>query len=173
MKSRLLLLTFVLLLIYTVLMVKAQDANAIQQLENLRQQLGEIQDREAGNKMRLDELEYDLKPENIERYFSGYGSTGPEELREQRRKQLQIEKDRLLSQQQELATRRSSLENAISVTQVQVYQQSAPGSLALQRRGNWFSNLFTLTRVLLTAIVLMLVLGTLAVRIYIRRRRNI
>src|SRR5215510_9708452 len=173
MKSRILLLTFALLLFYPALTVKAQDPNAIQQLDNLRQQLGEINDREAANKMRLDELEYDLKPENIERYFNGYGSTRPEELRENRRKQLQTEKDRLLSQQTELATRRSSLESAINIAQVQAYQQGAPGSLALQPRGNWFTNLFTLTRVLLTALVLMLVLGTLAVRIYIRRRRNI
>jgi hypothetical protein len=97
--------------------------------ENLHQQLGEIQDRETGVKMRLDELEYDLKPENIERFFNGYGSTRPEELRDRRRKQLQFEKDRLLGQQQELATRRSSLESAISVAQVQVYQQNAPGPL--------------------------------------------
>jgi hypothetical protein len=166
-------MTLAVLVLGSGITVRAQDIQAIQTLENLRQQLGEIHDREAGIKMRLDELEYDLKPENIERYFNGYGSTRPEELRERRRKQLQIEKDRLQSQQQELATRRSSLENAISVAQVQAYQQAAPGALSLQSRGNWLNNLFTFTRVLVGAIVLMLVLGSLALRLYIRRRRNV
>ena len=173
MKYRLLLLVLGVLAFFPGVGVQAQDVNAIQTLENLRQQLGEINDRDASNKMRLGELDYDLKPENIERYFNGYGSTRPEELREQRRKQLQIEKDRILGQQQELATRRSSLESAINVAQVQAYSQNAPGAIALQAKGNWFSNLFTLTRVLLTATVLMLVLGSLAVRLYIRHRRNI
>lgn len=173
MKFRVLLLMLALLAFYPKLSVKAQDVNAIQTLENLRQQLGEINDRDASIRMRLSELDYDLKPENIERYFNGYGSTRPEELRERRRKQLQIEKDRLVGQQQELATRRSSLESAINVAQVQAYQQNAPGAIALQPKGNWFGNMFTFTRVLVTATVLMLVLGSLAVRIYIRRRRNI
>lgn len=173
MKLRFILLMFAVLWLVPAATIRAQDVNAIQTLENLRQQLSEIQDREAGVKVRLDELEYDLKPENIERYFNGYGSTRPEELRERRRKQLQTEKDRLVGQQQELATRRSSLESAINVAQVQAYQQAAPAALSLQSRGNWFGNLFTFTRVLITAFVLMLVLGSLAVRIYIRRRRNI
>ena len=68
----------------------AQDRNAAETAARLRSQLSELQDREAGIKIRLQELDYDLKPENIERHFAGVGSVHPEELRETRRKQLQI-----------------------------------------------------------------------------------
>lgn len=173
MKSRTVLIVVAALTLVMGVRVPAQDVEAIQTLENLRQKLGEVQDAEAGVKMRLNELDFELKPENIERHFNGYGSTRPEELREMRRKQLQTEKDRLLNQQQELALRRNDLENAINIAQVKAYQQSAPGKLALQPGGNWFTHLFTFTRILITAIVFTLVLGSLAVRLFIRHRRNI
>ena len=99
---------------------------------HLRNQLSELQDREAGIKIRLQELEYDLKPENIERHFAGVGSVHPEELREARRKQLQIEKDRLVAQLNEIAQSRTQLESAISSADSQAYQQSALGGASLK-----------------------------------------
>ena len=57
-----------------------------------------MQWKEADLRVRLTQLDYDLKPENIERYFAGFGSTRPEELREQRRVQLQGEKDAIVAQ---------------------------------------------------------------------------
>jgi hypothetical protein len=151
----------------------AQDLTDSQILDDLRRQLSEVQDAEAGVKMRLQELDFELKPENIERHFNGYGSTRPEELRELRRKQLQTEKDRLLGQQSELATRRASLDSAITLEQSRAYQRLAQGAMAPQPGGNWFTHLFTFTKILVTASVFLVVLGGLALRVFIRQRHNI
>jgi hypothetical protein len=76
--------------------------SAFEQGQKLRAELSQLHDREAEIKIRLAELEIELKPENIERHFAGVGSVHPEELREARRKQLQIEKDRLVGQLSEI-----------------------------------------------------------------------
>src|SRR5207245_2612672 len=65
---------------------------------NLRAQLSDVQARQSELQTRLQQLEYDLKPENIERSLAGIGSTHPEELREQRRRQLEGEKMRVQAQ---------------------------------------------------------------------------
>jgi len=80
-----------------VLLVSAQSArlfaqdspSAAEAARQLRNQLSQLNDREAEIKIRLQELDYELKPENIEHYFAGYGSLHPEELREARRKKRQ------------------------------------------------------------------------------------
>src|SRR6185437_11810364 len=59
---------------------------------NLRLQLSEVQLRQVELQARNEQLEEDLKPENIERSLAGVGSTRPELLREQRRRQLEIVK---------------------------------------------------------------------------------
>src|SRR4029453_5274872 len=91
----------------------AQEMSAAQNLENLRSQLADAQNQEVDLRGRLDQLEIDLKPKNIERFLSGVGSTRPEELREQRRLQLQTEKDRVTNQLHQLAEKRLRLEAAI------------------------------------------------------------
>src|SRR6266403_4180025 len=57
---------------------------------NLSAQLVETQAKQAELQIRLQQLEEDLKPENIERSLAGVGSTHPEELREARRRELEI-----------------------------------------------------------------------------------
>ena len=110
----------------------AQNApSAFEQGQKLRSELGQLQDREAEIKIRLTELEYDLKPENIERHFAGVGSVHPEELREARRKQLQIEKDRLTGQLSQLDQNQARLETEIQLADSKAYQQSAMGASKL------------------------------------------
>src|SRR5262249_361374 len=95
--------------------IAAQKTNtAAEDAARLRAQLIDLQDKEAQSKIHLEELDFALKPENIERQTSGYGSVHPEELRELRRKQLQAEKDRVLAQLDLLATSRTRLEAAIA-----------------------------------------------------------
>src|SRR6266480_7302798 len=95
--------------------ISAQEtSNGAGTAEQLRAQLTEVQDREAEAKLRLQELDFELKPENIERHFAGVGSVHPEELRELRRKQLQTEKDRLLAQLDQFTASRNRLESAIT-----------------------------------------------------------
>ena len=65
---------------------------------------------------RAEDIDYALKPENIERSTAGYGTTRPEELREQRRKQLENEKERVRKQLDQLAASRTRLEQAIATS---------------------------------------------------------
>jgi hypothetical protein len=147
----------------------AQDSpSAAQAAQELRNQLSQLKDREAEIKIRLQELDYELKPENIEHYFAGYGSLHPEEVREARRKKLQIEKDRLQSQLNEISQSRQQLEAAIVAADTKAYQASALGAVSL--KGSTLSQIFTATTLQLAAIAFaLLVIGILLVT---RRRRQ-
>ncbi len=71
--------------------VTAQES-AQERAANLRAQLIDTEAKQAELQMRLQQLAEDLKPENIERSLAGVGSTHPEDLREARRRQLEIQK---------------------------------------------------------------------------------
>jgi len=147
----------------------AQDSpSAAQAAQELRNQLSQLNDRDAEIKIRLQELDYELKPENIERYFAGYGSLHPEELREARRKKLQIEKDRLQAQLTEIGQGRQQLEAAIVAADTKAYQSSALGAVSL--KGGALGQIFTATTLQLAAITFaLLVIGILLVA---RRKRQ-
>ena len=109
--------------------VFAQSAtDAAQKADDLRLQLLDLQGKEGELQERVRQLDEDLKPENIERSLVGIGSTRPEDLRELRRRQLQIEKDSLLTQLGHLAKTRARLEAAIATADVDAYHQSAKGT---------------------------------------------
>jgi len=159
-----------------VLLVSAQSArlfaqdspSAAEAAQQLRNQLSQLNDREAEVKIRLQELDYELKPENIEHYFAGYGSLHPEELREGRRKKLQIEKDRLLAQLTEIGQSRQQLEAAIVAADTKAYQASALGAASL--KSSALGQIFNATTFQLAAIVFaLLVIGILLVA---KRRRQ-
>src|SRR5437762_6369137 len=69
-----------------------------QRSAQLRTELSGVQAKKSELAAHLEDIEYALKPENIERAAAGVGTTRPEEVREQRRKQL--ESDRTRTQQQ-------------------------------------------------------------------------
>ena len=92
---------------------------------NLRVQLSEVQVRKAEMQARDEQLEEDLKPENIERSLAGVGSTRPELLREQRRRQLEIARSRVRVLLDELDRSRARLETAIAEADAVAYWQSA------------------------------------------------
>jgi hypothetical protein len=159
-----------------VLLVSAQSArlfaqdspSAAEAARQLRNQLSQLNDREAEIKIRLQELDYELKPENIEHYFAGYGSLHPEELREARRKKLQIEKDRLVAQLTEVGQSRQQLEAAIVAADTKAYQASALGAVSL--KGGALGQIFNATTLQLAAITFaLLVIGILLVA---RRKRH-
>jgi cell division protein FtsB len=100
----------ILLILSTFTITLAQNSS----VENLRSQLSDIQTKETELQNQMKQLDEDLKPENIERFFALNGSTHPEELREQRRKQLEAQKASVQAQLDQLATRRTRLEAAIS-----------------------------------------------------------
>ena len=116
--------------------VRAQNnTKQAESVEDLKLQLIDLSANEEAAKLRAEQLDEALKPENIERSLAGYGSTHPEELREQRRRQLTIEKTAVTATLEQLALKRSRLESAISTAEVQAYQQSASGE---QPFGNYF-----------------------------------
>lgn len=143
--------------------------SAAETAENLRAQLRDVQTKEAQLQSRLNQLDYDLKPENIERFFAGVGSTRPEELRESRRKQLQAEKNSVVAQLQNIADSKLRLESAISRADAQAYQQSALGSASLMVRQVWDGHRVVVLTGLLVFVAL---LGFLAITIIARRRRS-
>lgn len=101
--------------------------SAAESAEKLRAQLLEVQAKEEDLKARAQQLDEALKPENIERSLAGIGSTKPEELRELRRRQLQIERDGVEAQLKLLETSRIRLEAAILNADTRAYQESAQG----------------------------------------------
>lgn len=93
---------------------------AEQRAEQLRSQLIEVQSKMADLSSRLDQVEYMLKPENIDRATQGYGTVHPEEARESRKRQLENEKGRLQAQLNILETSRLRLESAITTADSEV-----------------------------------------------------
>jgi ribosomal protein L9 len=104
--------------------VQAQ-AQAQEKAASLRAQLAEVEARQAELQTRLQNLDEKLKPENIENSLAGVGSTHPEDLREQRRRQLEIERNGVRTQLDLLATGHSRLATAIAAADADAYRQSA------------------------------------------------
>jgi hypothetical protein len=82
--------------------------------ELLHQQLFETLTKEAELKGKLAQVEYDSRPEIIERTMSIIGSTRPEDLRDARRQQLQAEKYRIQEQLLMIQQNRLRLELAVT-----------------------------------------------------------
>ena len=85
----------------------------------------EVETKQAELQARLQKLEENLKPENIENSLAGIGSTRPEDLRAQRRRQLEIERNGVQTQLNLLATSHTRLEAAIAQADAEAYRQSA------------------------------------------------
>ena len=92
---------------------------------NLRLRLSEVEVRQAEMQARDEQLQEDLKPENIEQSLAGIGSTHPENLREQRRRQLETARTRVRIQLDELDRSHARLEAAIAEADALAYWQSA------------------------------------------------
>jgi hypothetical protein len=87
---------------------------AEQRSEALRKQLFEMMEKETTIKTRLDQIEYDIRPENIERVTVQLGgSLRPEEVRDNRRRALDNERRNLQSLLIQIQTTRTSVESAL------------------------------------------------------------
>jgi DNA repair exonuclease SbcCD ATPase subunit len=148
------------------------SSSAFEQGQKLRSELSQLHDREAEIKIRLTELEYNLKPENIERHFAGIGSLHPEDLREARRKQLQLEKDRLVGQLSEIDQNQARLETEIQIADSKAYQQSALGASKLGLTLDQLSPYVTTTVLRLLAIVFALIVIGIALLVTYKRRQS-
>jgi chromosome segregation ATPase len=86
----------------------------------LRAELRDVQSKESDLEARAEEIDYASKPENIERSTAGYGTTHPEELREQRKRQLESEKLRVRKQLDGFAISHTRLDQAIATSDAEI-----------------------------------------------------
>jgi chromosome segregation ATPase len=93
---------------------------AEQRAEQIRGQLMDIQGKIADFEARLEQIDYALRPENIEAATQGYGSTRPEVARDTRRKQLESERGRVQAQLKLAETSRARLEGAVANADAEV-----------------------------------------------------
>jgi len=91
-------------------------SRAEQRSVQLRTELRDVQAKQAELEARAEDIDYALKPDNIERSVAGYGTTHPEELREQRRRQLANEKERVQKQLDQLNESIQRLQQAIAAS---------------------------------------------------------
>ena len=87
---------------------------AEQRAEQLRSQLMDVQGKIADFEAKLEQIEWALRPENIDNSMAGYGSTRPESAREARKKQLESERTRVQAQLKLAETSKSRLEIAVT-----------------------------------------------------------
>jgi hypothetical protein len=101
------------------------QGSAQERAANLHAQLTEVLAKQTELQTRLEQLDEASKPENIEKSLAGVGSTHPEELRAQRRRQLEIEKAGVQAQLDQLAVSRVRLERAVAEADANAYHESA------------------------------------------------
>src|SRR5262245_61372596 len=155
------LLTLTALIVIGSVVAQAQDTTptAAERVDNLKLQLLDVGAREESAKLRSEQLDEAMNPENIRRSLAGVGSTRPEELREQRRRELAIEKAQVTAELNQLALKRSQLESALATAQADAYHETAGGGAIV---GNQISaNRFGLPvrRLLFIGLVALVALG--------------
>jgi len=86
---------------------------AEQRAESLRRQRFELVEKENTIRIRLDQIDVDIRPEMIERSVAMAGSLRPEELREARQKSLTTEKQNLTNMLNEITMTKTRLEQDV------------------------------------------------------------
>ena len=81
-----------------------------QRSDSLRKQLFEMIEKENTIRGRMDQIDNDMRPESVERAMATVGSLRPEELRDQRRRSLGLEKTNLQVLLTEVQKNRTNLE---------------------------------------------------------------
>lgn len=114
----------IILLLSSLMVAQAQNSS----VESLRSQLSDAQKKEEELQARIKQIEEDMKPENIEKVFALNGSTHPEELREQRRRQLENERTNVRAQLDQVMQGRARLETSLATAEAAAYRLSAQPS---------------------------------------------
>lgn len=91
-----------------------------QRAETFRAQLRDVLAKEVELQGQLDQVDFALQPENIERAVANFGTTHPEVARDQRRRQLESQKTRWQAQYDQLEKSRVRLEAAIATADAEV-----------------------------------------------------
>jgi chromosome segregation ATPase len=93
---------------------------AEQRSSQLRAEQRDVQAKIGELEVRLEDVEFALKPENVERATAVYGTTRPEEIRAQRKKQLETERERVQRQLEQLRAGDAHLTQAIATSDAEV-----------------------------------------------------
>ena len=93
---------------------------AEQRSSQLRTEQRTVQAKIGELEVRLEDVEFALKPENVERATAVYGTTRPEEIRAQRKKQLETERERVQKQLEQLRASDAHLTQAIATSDAEV-----------------------------------------------------
>jgi hypothetical protein len=88
-------------------------SRAEQRAESLRKQLFDLIEKENDVKTKLDDAEYQSRPEIIERSTNGFGSLRPEDLREQRKKSLENQRNSQRALLAQIQSSRGALEDSV------------------------------------------------------------
>jgi peptidoglycan hydrolase CwlO-like protein len=91
-----------------------------QRVESLQKELADIGSRETSLQNRLDEIEPQLRPDQIEQARAGVGSMRPEEDREAMRQRLANEKRRIQNQLDQLQQNRVRFQSSISSAEASI-----------------------------------------------------
>jgi len=91
-----------------------------QRVETLQKELGDIGARETSLQNRLDEIELQLRPDQIEQARAGVGSMRPEEDREAMKQRLTNEKRRIQTQLDQLQQNRVRIQSSISSAEASI-----------------------------------------------------
>lgn len=91
-----------------------------QRAANLQKQLFDLLEKQNSLNTKIKQLDYLLRPEVISSQIALTGSLRPEDLREQRKQSLELEKENLESLLQRLNARRSSLEESVRKSDILV-----------------------------------------------------
>jgi hypothetical protein len=81
--------------------------------ESLRKQLFDMVEKESALNSKLDQIANDIRPEVIERQVSFAGTLRPEELRDNKRKSLEIERKNIQNILTQLQTTRANIETSV------------------------------------------------------------
>ena len=92
---------------------------AEQRAESLRSQQIDVESKLADLGAKLEQIEFQLKPEQIER-AAGFGTLHPEDARDARRRQLENERARAQAQVRILETSRTRLETSVQTADAEV-----------------------------------------------------
>ena len=95
-------------------------SRAEQRSSQLRTELRDTQTKKAELAAHLEDVEFALKPENIERATAGYGTTRPEEMRAQRQRQLEGERTRTQQQIDQLNANEARVQQALATSDAEV-----------------------------------------------------
>jgi hypothetical protein len=109
--------SFVLVFAFALIVTAQEKNSADDKIASLKQQLMDIEWIATEARIRLEELDEQLKPQNIELAVAGIGSTHPEELREYRRKVLTIERDEIHTQRELLEEDRARIKVEIAAAE--------------------------------------------------------